>query len=141
MCLTLPCINMLPACLYVLGVIACAMGNIPLCWGASGHLSGFWCLSVHPLDVHYASSCTFLVVHYVSSLYFHSYDYYSSSDCGVFWNVICIIGDHGSLLVGLSTMLGQHNVVLPPPLTPRGSAGVPGHVCVPQQQPPSLMPL
>ena len=57
-------------------------------WGSSAHLSGFWCLSVHPLDVHYASSCTFLVVHYVSSLYFHHYAYYSSNDCGVFWCVI-----------------------------------------------------
>ena len=34
-------------------------------WGLPAYLSGFWCLSVHALDVHYASSCTFLVVHYV----------------------------------------------------------------------------
>ena len=40
-------------------------------WGASAHLSGFQHLSVHPLDVHYASSCTFLVVYYVSNLYYH----------------------------------------------------------------------
>ena len=76
----------------------------------------FWCLSVHPLDVHYASSCTFLVVHYVSSLYYHGYDYYSSSDCGVFWYVISIISDHGSLFDGLPSMLVQHDVVLLPPL-------------------------
>ena len=43
-------------------------------------------------------------------------------------------------LMGLS-MLGQHDVVLPPPLTPRCSRGIPGHASVPQQQPPSLMPL
>ena len=82
-------------------------GNIPMCWGASAHLSGFWCLSVHPLAVHYASSCIFLVVHYVSSLYFHCYDYYSSSDCGVFWYVISIIGDHGSLFEEASYNLGS----------------------------------
>ena len=44
-------------------------------------------------------------------------------------------------LMGLPTMLGQHDVVLPPPLTPRGSGGVLGHASVPQQQPPSSMPL
>ena len=41
-------------------------------------------------------------------------------------------------LMGLPTTLGQHDVVLPPPLTPRGFGG---HASVPQQQPPSLMPL
>ena len=90
----------LPACLYVLGATACAMGetfHMLGGLGASAHLSGFWCLSVHPLDVHYASSCTFLVVHYVPSLSFHCYDYYSSSDCGVVWYVISIICDDGFL--------------------------------------------
>ena len=44
-------------------------------------------------------------------------------------------------LIGLATTLGQHDVVLLPPLTPRCSGGVLGHATVPQQQPPSLMPL
>ena len=44
-------------------------------------------------------------------------------------------------LMGLPTMLVQHDVVLPPPLTPRCSGCVLGHASVPQQQPPSLMPL
>ena len=39
--------------------------------------------------------------------------------------------------VGLPTVLGQHDVVL----TLRGSGGVLGHACVPQQQPPSSMSL
>ena len=43
--------------------------------------------------------------------------------------------------MGLPTMLGQHDVVLPPPLTPRCSPCVLGHASVPQQQPASLMPL
>ena len=43
--------------------------------------------------------------------------------------------------MGLPTMLVQHDVVLPPPLTPRCSGGVLGHASVPQQQPSSLMPL
>ena len=44
-------------------------------------------------------------------------------------------------LMGLPTMLGQHDMVLLPPLTPRCSGGVLGHATVPQQQPPFLMPL
>ena len=98
-----------PICLYVLGVICmCYWGNTPYVGGleASAHLSGFWCLSVYPLDVHYASS-TFLVVHYVSSLYYHGYHYYSSSDCGIFWYVISIIVDHGSLFNGASYNVGS----------------------------------
>ena len=38
--------------------------------GASAYLSGFWCLSVHPLDVHYASSCTSIIRHYHCFLQF-----------------------------------------------------------------------
>ena len=44
-------------------------------------------------------------------------------------------------LIGLPTMLGQHDVVLPPPLTPRCSGGILGLASVPQQQPPSSLPL
>ena len=46
-----------------------------------------------------------------------------------------------SSLMGLPATLGQHNVVLPPPLMPRYPGGVIGLDSVPQQQPPSLMPL
>ena len=41
----------------------------------------------------------------------------------------------------LPAILGQCEVALPPPLMPRGSGGVIGPVSVPQQQPPSSMPL
>ena len=44
-------------------------------------------------------------------------------------------------LMGLPTMLGQHDVVLPPSLIPRCSGGVLGHASMPQQQPPCSMPL
>ena len=44
-------------------------------------------------------------------------------------------------LMELPTMLGQHDVVLLPLLTPRCSGGVLFFASVPQQQPPSLMPL
>ena len=42
-------------------------GSSPICWG-SGGISipvKLWCLAVHPLGVHYALSCTFLVAHYL----------------------------------------------------------------------------
>ena len=44
-------------------------------------------------------------------------------------------------LMGLSTTLGQCEVDQPPPLMPRCSGGVIGLASVPQQQPPSLIPL
>ena len=44
-------------------------------------------------------------------------------------------------LMGFLVTLDQHGVVQPPPLMPRGSGGVIGSASVPQQQPPSLMPL
>ena len=44
-------------------------------------------------------------------------------------------------LTGLPATMGQHEVVQPPPLIPRGSGGVVGLAFVPQQQPPSLMPI
>ena len=44
-------------------------------------------------------------------------------------------------LMGLPATLDQHGLVHPPPLMPRGSGGVIGLASVPQQQPPSSMPL
>ena len=44
-------------------------------------------------------------------------------------------------LMGLPATLGHYEVVQPPPLMPRGSKSVIGLASVPQQQPPSLMPL
>ena len=44
-------------------------------------------------------------------------------------------------LMGLPATSGQHEVVLPPPLTPRHSGGAVGLATVLQQQPPSQMPL
>ena len=44
-------------------------------------------------------------------------------------------------LMGFPVSLDQHGVVQPPPLIPRGAGGVIGFAFVPQQQPPSLMPL
>ena len=95
-----------PACLCSWGYLHVLWGKNPICWGSGGISTSVRLLvSVSTsliLDVHYASSCTFLVVHYFSSLYFHSYDYYFSSDSGVFWYVISIISYCGSLFDGAS---------------------------------------
>ena len=110
MCPTPPCIVCFPVYLYILGGICGFYGQNTSYvggLGVSAHLSGFWCLSVYPLDIHYASSCAFLVVYYVSSLYYHGYNYYSSSDCGVFWYVISIISDCGSHFNGASYNIGS----------------------------------
>ena len=86
------------------GYLHVLWGTHAICWGSGGHQHICQAFGVCQ-DIHWMS-CTFLVVHNVSSLYFHSYDYYSFSDCGVFWYVICIISDHGSSLLVLPTMLG-----------------------------------
>ena len=140
----IPCASMFSGYLHVI------WGILPLCWGFGENsiMLGFggisisvklWCLAVYPLGVHYALSCTVLVAHYVSHIY-HSYDYYSSGYSGVFWSVIYFISDHAPLM-GLPAMLGQHEVVLSPPLMQKCLGGVIGLASVPQQQPPSLMPL
>ena len=96
-------------CLYVLGSICMLYGGYTPYVGGLGHqhICQAFGVSVHPLDVHYASSCTFLVVNYVFSLYYHSYNHRSSSDCGVFWYVISFISDHGSLFDGVSCNIGS----------------------------------
>ena len=109
MCPTTPCIICSPVSVRSRGSLHVLCRNCPYIGGlgASAHLSGFWCLSLHPLDVHYASSCTSLVVHYVSSLYHHGYNYYFSSDSGVFWYATSIISDCGSLFDGASYNVGS----------------------------------
>ena len=142
-----------PVHLYVLGDTCMWYGEysphvrgwgIPPYVGCLGDFSTsfkLWFLAVHPLSVHDALSCTFLVVIGVSCIY-HSYDYYSSCYGGVFWSVIDFISYHGPFLEwGFPATLGQHEVVLLPSMMPRCPGGVIGLASVPQQQPPSLMPL
>ena len=105
----LPCVqhpDALYAYLYVLGVICmCYGGNIPYV-GGLGHIYQVFgvCHYIHWMSI---MLHLILVVHYVSSFYFHSYNYYSSSDCGVFWYLISIIGDHGSYSDGVSHNVGS----------------------------------
>ena len=93
-----------------------------------GDLGASASLGVHML--HLVLSCSSLCL-----CIYHGYDHYSSGYGGVFWAVICFIGDCGPFPDG------QHEVILQPPLMPRGSEGVIGLASVPQQQPPSSMPL
>ena len=64
------------------------------------------------IDGHYDSSFTFIVVHYVSSLYFHCYDYYSFSNCGVFGMSSLSLVTLAPSSMGFPTTLGQHDMVL-----------------------------
>ena len=130
----------LPCALACLGISVCYMGNISLILGVWGvlHLLGVLGASAHGVSI-----CLFLyilVVHYVSHFYY-GYDYSFSSYSGVFLAVICFIIDCGSFHDGVSCNINQHGMVQPPPLMQRGSGGVIGPTSVPQQQPPSLMPL
>ena len=62
-CVQHPHILYAPLYLYSTGYLHVLWAKHFLCWwceGVSACLSGFWCLSVHTLDVHYASSCAFL---------------------------------------------------------------------------------
>ena len=71
-----PCVqHALYAPLYLCifyGIFACSMGKKLLVWGfwVSACLSGFWCLSVHTLDVHYVHlvfSCSLLCLKFLVS--------------------------------------------------------------------------
>ena len=63
------------------------------------------------------------------------------SDCGVFWYVMSIISDHGFLFSGSSYNVGSAWCGSAANPTARCPGGVLGHASVPQQTPPSLMPL
>ena len=98
-----------PLHVYVLEVIyICYGGNTPYVGGlgVSAHLSGIWCVSTSigcPLCFILYLPCSSLCL---KSL-LHGYNYYSSSDCCVFWYVICIISDHGFLFDGDSYNAGS----------------------------------
>ena len=131
MCLTPATHLYAPLHVYVLQVICmCYGGNIPYgrVWEVSAHLSGFWCQSVHPLDVHYASSCTYLVMSQVST----SMATTTTSQATVVSSGMSSLSSvtMAPSLIGLPPMLGQHDVFLLPPLTPRCSGGVLGHASV-----------
>ena len=145
-----PCVQQ-PHALYVFPVYLYILGDICKLYGqdasyvgglgVSAHLSGFWCLSVHPLDVHYAFilylSCSLLCLKSTSTAMTTTPTVnVVSSGMSSLSSVTVALS-----LMGLPTMLGQNDVVLLPSLTPRCSGGIPGIASVPQQQPPSAVPL
>ena len=90
-----------PVSLYILWDIGMFCGQ-DTSWGAGG-----WCQHVCQAFgvcqyIHWMSIMLHNVNFYVSSFYYHGYDYYSSSDCSVFWCVVYVIGDCGSLFVGVA---------------------------------------
>ena len=100
---------MLPCISIFCGISACSVGKTLLMLGYGGVsmsvrlLVSFSTYIGCPL----CFILCFFVLYYVSSLYYHGYNYYSSGDCGVFWYVIYIISDCGSLFDGASYNLGS----------------------------------
>ena len=129
-----------PACLCSRGYCMCYGGTSHML-GALTYLSGFWCLVSTSIG---CPLCFFLYLSYTSlcckstSTAMTTTPPVTVASSGM--SSLSLVTMAASLM-GLPTMLGQHDVVLPPPLTLRGSGGVLGHASVPQQQPPSLMPL
>ena len=96
----LPCIYVYSTrCLHVLWARHFLLGGVSIFLRLMVAVSTY-------IDVHYVHlvlSCSY----YVSSFYYHGYDDYYSSDCGVFWYVIYIISDCGSLFDGASYSVGS----------------------------------
>ena len=133
-----------PVCLCVLWVICMCYGGTPHMLGVWGHqhicqVSGV-CQYIHWMSI---------MLHLVPFLQFIMSQVSTTMATTTTLPVTVVSSGMSSLssvtmapsLMGLCTTLGQHDVVLPPPLTPRCSGGVLGHASVPQQQPPSSVPL
>ena len=99
--------------------------GFPVHWYVSGYLYVMWGffpsvrglgLFSHQLGVLGGTSalilsiCSFLyifIVHYVSHFYYYVYNYYLSSYSCIFWPVIILISDSGSLPHRVSSKLGS----------------------------------
>ena len=125
---------------YVSGISVCLMEIFPLCWGFGGcsHLLGVLGASAHGMSI-----CSFLYIFVVHM------PRVSAMAMIIIPPVMVVSSGQSSVssvTVAPSQMrfavtFDQHGVVQPPPLMPRSSGGVIGSASVPQQQPPSLMPL
>ena len=89
------------------------------------------------------SICSFLYIFVVCyfSCFYSGYDYYSSSYGGIFQPVFSFISDCGSFPEGISSKLGSAWIGSATTLDAKRLWGVIASASVPQQQPPSLMPL
>ena len=126
---------------YVLGISVCDMGNISPFVGGFGdvpHLLGVLGTSAHGVSI-----CLFLyilvgIMSHVSTMATTTSPPVMVASSG--------LSSVSSVTVAPSPLrlpatMDQCGVVQPPPLMPRGSGGVICPTSVPQQQPPSLMPL
>ena len=125
---------------YVLGISVCYMENISLMlgvWGVPPSVGGFGGIStwsVHMLIL--VHSCSSLCLMFLLWLQLLLLQFQWSSGLSSVSSVTV-----APSLMGLPVTLEQCGVVQPPPLMPRGSGGVIGPASVPQQQPPSSVPL
>ena len=131
-------------CISVLGISACDMVNIPLCWrfGVFPHLLGVLGASAHGVSICFLvhSSYMFLqfILSHVSTMAMTTTPPVMVVSSGL--SPVSSVTMAPSLM-GLPATLGQCEMVQLPPLMPRGSGGVTGPASVSQQQPSSLKPL
>ena len=125
---------------YVSGISVCDVGN-------NSHMLGVWGMFSHLLVflgalTHGASICLFLYILGIHCLTFLLWAMTTTLPVMVVSSGLSSVSSVtvAPSLMGLLTVLDHHEVQTPP-LMPRGSGGVIGPASVPQQQPPSLMPL
>ena len=131
------------------------------CLGSGGHqliCQAFWCLSVHPLSqslgkflldwIFFGCLLCIMLLYLFCSFIMSE----ASTTTATTTTPLVMVVSSGllslssvtvapSFFMGLPATLGQCDVVLLPPLTPRCSGGVVGLATFSEQQPPSLMTL
>ena len=98
--------SLVPCALVCFRDISMLSGHFPSVEGFGGVSCISWGVGASALEMSYAHSCTFFVVHYVSYFDYGS-DYYSSSYSGIFWLVFHVISDSGSFPDRVSSKLGS----------------------------------
>ena len=142
-CMGVPPLQFAPPSIFGFSASVClgilmSYGDFSLLLGVFPHLLGVLGASAHGMPM-----CSFLyifVVCYVSHFYY-GYNYYSSSNSGIFWLVIGFISDYYSFADGVSSKLGSAWSGSTTTLDAKRLWRFIGSASVPQQQPPSSMPL
>ena len=118
-------------------------GHSPICWGFGGHHQ--ICQALVPGSTSIGCPLCFILYLFCSSLCLTYLPQLQLLLLRLWWCLlVCHLFHQSPLapsLMGLPATLGQCEVVLPPPLMLRRPGGVIGLASVPQQQPPSSMPL
>ena len=98
--------SLVPSALVCFRDISMLCEHLPSGEGFGGVFPINWGLGTSAIEMSYAHSCTFFVVHYASHFDYGS-NYYSSSYSGIFWLVFHVICDSGSFPDRVSSKLGS----------------------------------